>query len=238
MVIAGMHFGMIYSAVTGRSKAILRSPIIKFYLASMGIGALIVTVSLLVNGNYSNFFDALYNSTFQVVATTSTTGFATANSTSWHPFVMCILIYFSAQCACAGSTSGGIKVDRVYIMWRSIVAQLRMRQHPNAVISVRSANNIVDESRVSSTMTYIALYIFIVLIATLILSMFNIDLLSSFTTSLSFLGNVGPGIGQYGSLGSYAALPEIIKFTYPMFMLLGRLEIYGLFLVFMHNKYK
>jgi len=238
MVISGMHFGMIYSAAAGRSKAIFRSPIVKFYLASMGVGAIIVAISLLMNGSYSNVFDALYNSVFQVVATTTTTGFATANSTLWHPFIMCILIYFSAQCACAGSTSGGLKVDRIYIMWRSIVAQLRMRQHPNAIIPVRSGNNIIDESRVSSTMTYIALYIFIVLVATLILSIFNVDLLSSFTTSLSFLSNVGPGIGQYGSLGSYSTLPEVIKFTYPMFMLLGRLEIYGLFLLFMHNKYQ
>ncbi|MDR0419935.1 MAG: TrkH family potassium uptake protein, partial [Prevotellaceae bacterium] len=222
MIISGMHFGVIYSTLAGRPKAMFHSPIIRFYLVSMGVGTIIVTANLLISGNYSNFFNAVYNSAFQVIAVTSTTGFATADSTSWHPVAMCVLIYLSAQCACAGSTSGGIKVDRMYILWRSIVAQLKIRQHPNAIVSVRLANSVIDERRVSSAMTYIALYLFITLLATVILSMFNIDLLSGFTTSLSFMGNVGPGIGQYGSLGNYASLPEMVKFTYPIFMLLGR----------------
>jgi trk system potassium uptake protein TrkH len=238
MIISGMHFGVIYSTITGRPKAMFNSPIIRFYLTTIGAGTVIVTASLLINGNYSNFFDAVYNSAFQVVAIASTTGFATADSTSWHPVAMCVLIYFSAQCACAGSTSGGIKVDRIYILWRSIIAQLKMRQHPNAVVSVRIANNIIDAGRVSSAMTYISLYLFITFIATLILSMFNIDLLSSFSVSLSFMGNVGPGIGQYSSLGNYSTLPDTVKLTYPIFMLLGRLEIYALFLLFLHNKHR
>ncbi|MDR1554353.1 MAG: TrkH family potassium uptake protein [Prevotellaceae bacterium] len=238
MIISGMHFGIIYSTITGRTKAMFHSPIIRFYLASMGICTIIVTTNLLLNGNYSDFFDAFYNSAFQVVAITSTTGFATADTTIWHPVAMCVLIYLSAQCACAGSTSGGIKVDRIYILWRSIVAQLKIRQHPNAIVSVRLANNVIDSGRVSSAMTYISLYLFIVFVATFILSMFNIDLLSGFTTSLAFMGNVGPGIGEYGSFGNYAALPDIIKFTYPIFMLLGRLEIYALFLLFLHDKHR
>jgi trk system potassium uptake protein TrkH len=238
MIISGMHFGIIYSGITGRPKTMFHSPIIRFYLASMGVGIIIVTANLLINGNYSDFFDAVYNSAFQVIAITSTTGFATADSTGWHPVAMCVLIYLSAQCACAGSTSGGIKVDRIYILWRSIVAQLKIRQHPNAIVSVRMANHIIDERRVSSAMTYISLYLFITLAATFVLSMFNIDLLSGFTTSLSFMGNVGPGIGQYGSLGNYSALPATVKLTYPVFMLLGRLEIYALFLLFLHDKHR
>lgn len=237
MIISGMHFGIIYSTITGRPKAMFHSPIIRFYLASMGTGIIIVTANLLINGNYSDFFDAVYNSAFQVIAITSTTGFATADSTSWHPVAMCVLIYLSAQCACAGSTSGGIKVDRIYILWRSIVAQLKIRRHPNAIVSVRMANNIIDERRVSAAMTYISLYLFITFVATSVLSMFNIDLLSGFTTSLSFMGNVGPGIGQYGSMGNYSELPETVKLTYPVFMLLGRLEIYALFLLFLHDKH-
>ncbi|MDR2064490.1 MAG: TrkH family potassium uptake protein [Prevotellaceae bacterium] len=238
MIISGMHFGVIYSTITGRPKTMFKSPVIKFYLTTMGAGTVIVTISLLTNGNYSDFFDAVYHSAFQVAAIASTSGFATADSTGWHPVAICVLIYFSAQCACAGSTSGGIKVDRIYILWRSIVAQLKMRQHPNAVVSVRSANNVIDSGRVSSAMTYILLYLFIVFAATFIMSMFNIDLLSGFTTSLSFMGNVGPGIGQYGSLGNYAALPDSIKLTYPIFMLLGRLEIYALFLLFLHDRHQ
>jgi trk system potassium uptake protein TrkH len=123
-------------------------------------------------------------------------------------------------------------------LWRSIVAQLKIRQHPNAVVSVRQANSIIDERHVSSAMTYISLYLFITFVATSILSMFNIDLLSGFTTSLSFMGNVGPGIGQYGSMGNYSTLPETVKFTYPVFMLLGRLEIYALFLLFLHDRHR
>jgi trk system potassium uptake protein TrkH len=237
MIISGMHFGVIYSAITRRPKAMFSSPIIRFYLTTIGIGTVIVTISLLISGNYSDIFDAVYNSAFQVVAIASTTGFATADSTSWHPVAMCVLIYFSAQCACAGSTSGGIKVDRIYILWRSIIEQLKIRQHPNAVVSVRIANNVIDSGRVSAAMTYISLYLFITLVATFILSMFNIDLLSGFTTSLAFMGNVGPGMGQYGSLGNYAALPDTVKLTYPVFMLLGRLEIYAVFLLFLHDRH-
>jgi trk system potassium uptake protein TrkH len=238
MIISGLHFGMIYSTVTGRSTAMFRSPIIKFYLGLMGIGTIIVTVSLLINNNYSDFFSALYNAAFHVVATCTTTGFATDNTTLWHPVAICILLYFAVQCACAGSTSGGIKVDRIYILWRSIIAQLRIRQHPNAIISVRSANHVLNNDKVASAMTYIVLYLLIILIATIVFSLFNIDLISSFTTAISLLGNAGPGIGAYNSMGCYSELPETMKYVSPVLMLLGRLEIYGLFLLFLRNKHQ
>lgn len=238
MIISGMHFGMIYSAITGRSKAIFRSPVIRFYLLSMLAGIVIVTISLLFNGNYFDFFDALYKAAFHVVATCTTTGFAVDNTTLWHPVAMCVLIYFTAQCACAGSTSGGLKVDRIYIIWRSIIAQLQMRQYPNAIISVRMANHVLDRDRVSSAMTYIVLYLFIVFFATTVFALFNIDLLSSFTVTLSLLGNVGPGIGEYNSMGSYDNLTATMKYISPVLMLLGRLEIYGLFLLFSRYKHR
>lgn len=232
MIISGLHFGMIYSTVVKRSKALFTSSVTRFYLISILIGTILIALNLFFTGHYSNFFQSLKQSLFQVAATTTTTGFATTDTSIWPSVSILILMYFMIQCACAGSTTGGIKVDRVYIAYKAIVAQIRKNQHPSAVIPVRVQGVKVENDIVSAVLLYIVFFFLIIFITTIILSLMGLNLMSSFSLSLSSMSNVGPAFDAFNSMSSWSEVPALGKMLLSFVMLLGRLEIYGVLVLF------
>ncbi len=232
MIISGMHFGLLYTALRGEYKPLWKSAATRFYLIGMLLGSLLIAFNLLYNGLYNNIVDAFRYGAFQVVCITTTSGFATADAVFWPSFSVLLLIYFMFQCACAGSTTGGIKVDRVWILLKSIRSLIRKQRHPNAIIPTRIGGVPMDAEAVSSVALFAITYILMAIAGTLVLTALGIDLMTSFSASASCLGNVGPAFGDIGGLGNYDAIPFIGKFVLTLQMLFGRLEIFGLLLVF------
>jgi trk system potassium uptake protein TrkH len=115
-LISGLHFGLLYSFVIDRSTKIFKSPVIRFFLLSVIITTLAISFNLLHSHTVDNWFEALRRSFFQVVTISTTTGFATADTSVWPTFSILILMYLSIQGACSGSTTGGLKVDRIWIL--------------------------------------------------------------------------------------------------------------------------
>jgi trk system potassium uptake protein TrkH len=140
------------------------------------------------------------------------------------------MIFFTLQCACAESTSGGIKVDRILILWRAITKRIKKLQHPTAVIAVKIDNVAIDDDVVEAGILYISLYLGVVFISTVLLTTLGVDSLSAFSASAATMGNVGPGFGTVGSMGNFSQIPEVGKWLLTATMLLGRLEIFGLIL--------
>ncbi|MBR9999064.1 MAG: hypothetical protein KFF73_08840 [Cyclobacteriaceae bacterium] len=106
---------------------------------------------------------------------------------------------------------------------------MKKLQHPNAVIPVKSGKNIIDEATLDQVMTFIILYLLIILISTFLLSMMDVDLLTAFSGSAATLGNVGPGFNGVSSHGNFNNLPAFGKFVLTINMFLGRLEIFSVF---------
>lgn len=127
-----------------------------------------------------------------------------------------------------GSTSGGLKFDRIYIFFKSIKKQIRSIQHPNAVISLKVDGNSINEKTELHTMIFIIIYMGIIFITTMLLSFLNVDIFTAFSSSAATIGNVGPGFGNVSSLGNYSDIPNLGKFILTLNMLLGRLEIFGI----------
>ncbi|MDR0737505.1 MAG: TrkH family potassium uptake protein [Prevotellaceae bacterium] len=240
MYAAGLHFGLIFLAVSGRHKQFFRSPVVRFYTLAMLIGILCVSVDLYLNqDDYTSWQEALHHGAFQVIATSSTTGFAIADMTVWPVFSILLLLYFSLQCACSGSTSGGIKADRMLILFQSIKTQIKKLQHPNAVISTRLGGTTIENDTVSAVAIFVLLYLLIVFVVTLFLSFFGIDMLSAFSSTVAVMGNVGPGYGEIaGSMGNFSSFPDPVKLVLAFSMLLGRLEIYGIIIIFFIRSWK
>lgn len=238
MVLSGLHFGLLYSVVVGRSGNLFKSPIVKFYITSLLLGGLLITLNIKLSGTVESWGTAIRQGYFQVISLGTTTGFATADSSVWPPFSILLLIYFSFQCACSGSTTGGLKSDRIYIFLSSIKAQIRKQIHPNAIVPIKVNSQIMDREVVYGVNLYIALYVSIVFIVTVILSLLGTDLTDSFTSSVASMGNVGPGFGNVGSLGNYSDFPTLGKFILTIQMLLGRLEIYSLLLIFVLYRWR
>jgi len=232
MTLAGTHFGLIYATLTGRSNNLLRSEVARAYLLFLLIGSLLITFNLRWLDYYPDWLSSLRYSFFQFISLVSTTGFATADTNLWSSFAVILLIFGSIVCACAGSTSGGIKMNRLLLALKMLRMRLQQQQHPNAIIRVRVDGFLQEDEVVHTAMVFIVIYMMLILVGTLVNTLFGADLLTGFSASVACVGNVGPGFGEVGSMSNYAAQPGVLKFFSTLLMLFGRLEIFGLVQLF------
>lgn len=235
MVLSGIHFGLLYGTFTLKSENVFRSPVVRAFLVVLAIGVVLVSAKLYTSGTY-NFWESIQYGAFQVISLGTTTGFANADSAHWPAFTHIILIYFTIQCAMVGSTSGGLKFDRIYLFFSSLRKQLTLLQHPHAVVVVRFNKRTISEHVETLTLVFLVLYIFTLFITTLILTFLDVDLYTAFSASIATIGNVGPGFGDVSSLSNYASLPDLGKFVLTLNMILGRLEIFNIIALFMIRK--
>ena len=232
MILSGIHFGLIFAAVTGNIKQLLKSAFVRYYVLAMAAAVVLSAVQLMQGAFYHNWLTALRYAAFQIISLGTSTGFATTDTANWPPFTVMILIFFSLQCACAGSTSGGIKVDRVYIFWKAVIQQLKRLKHPKAVIALKVDGNTIAQEVVATSVLYIIVYLIVVFLSALLLSFAGVDAMSAFSGSVAAMGNVGPGFGSVSSLGNFSQIPDFGKWVLSFVMLIGRLEIYAFFMLF------
>jgi trk system potassium uptake protein TrkH len=232
MALSGIHFGILYATITGRRNNIFRSEDVRGYIGMMLIATLVIAASLFSEDIYPSFIESLRHASFQVVSITTTSGFATADTNLWTPLAIILLIFCSIICGCAGSTSGGMKVDRLLLALKVMRNRINMQQHPNAVISTKTDGTVQGDNVLSLVMTFIVAYLLLALAGTIVYAMFGCDILTSFTASVSCISNVGPGFGEIGSLDNYSEFPIVLKFTSTLLMLIGRLEIFGFIQLF------
>ena len=232
MFISSIHFGLIYATFLGKSNNIFRSEIVRTYVAIIVGATLIVTLSIFGAGIYPDLWESLRHSYFQVVSLITTTGYATADTNLWTPLAIVVLVFVSIVCACAGSTSGGMKVDRLLIFCKIMWARIRRQQHPNAVIRIRVDGVAQESDTLNSVVVFIVAYIALMLVATFTNTLFGQDLMTAFTSAVACIGNVGPGFGGVGSMGNFADIPAILKLQDSFLMLMGRLEIFGFIQLF------
>lgn len=232
MLIAGIHFGLIYATVTGKSNNMFRSEVVRTYFGIFAVVSLFIAVSLRIADTYPGIFTSLRHSAFQVISLMTTSGFATANTNTWTPFAIILLIFCSIVCACAGSTSGGMKVDRLLLAAKIMRNRVRQQQHPNAVLRIRVDGIMQEDQVLDSVMIFIVIYFVMIFVGTLFTALCGLDLLTSFSSAVSCIGNVGPGFGAVGSLDNYSVMPVVVRFFDTILMLFGRLEIFGLIQLF------
>jgi len=231
MILSGIHFGLLFAALTGKISELWKSSIVRYYLAALTIGVIAVTLSL-HGSQFHSWADALRYAAFQVLSLGTSTGFATTDSSIWPPFAQLVMIFFTLQCACAGSTSGGIKVDRMVLFWKAIGKKIKKMQHPAAVIKIKIDTVAVEDDVVEMNILFISFYIGVVFLSALILTALGMDILSAFSGSAATMGNVGPGFGMVGSMSNFSQIPALGKWVLTATMLLGRLEIFGLIIFF------
>ena len=232
MLISSLHFGLIYATFLRKGNNIFRSEVVRTYLAIIVVAIVLVTISIFAAGVYPTLLESLRHSYFQIISLITTTGFSTADTNLWTPFAIVILIFVSIVCACAGSTSGGMKVDRVLIFCKILWARIRRQQHPNAIIRIRVDGVAQDADMLNSVVVFIVTYIALILFATVNNTLFGQDLMTAFSSAVACIGNVGPGFGAVGSMGNFADIPAILKLQNSFLMLMGRLEIFGFIQLF------
>lgn len=232
MIISGIHFGVIFATITGKRNNILHSEVTKIYLGIIVVGSLLLAASVYKAGVYDTISESLMHGSFQFVSLITTSGFATANTNLWPPFAIMILVFASLICACAGSTSGGLKIDRLLLFVKMVKARLRGQQHPAAVTRIKIDGAAQSADVLSTVMVFMVTYVALIFIGALVNTFFGMDLLTGVTESIACISNVGPAFGSVGSLDSYAEVPVVLKIQATLLMLLGRLEIFGFIQLF------
>lgn len=228
MVASSLHFGLIYATVTGKSNNVFRSEVTRWYLGMLLGSGVLIGLSLYAAKLYPTFGDAFHHGLFQFVSLTSTSGFSTADTTTWTSAAVLILIFGSIVGGCAGSTTGGIKINRVLLALKMMRARLLQQQHPNAVIRIRLDGVMQDNEFLNTITIFIVAYLMLIFAGTLFGTVIGVDLMTSFSGAVASIGNVGPGFGDVGSMGNFAGEPAAFKFSNSLLMLLGRLELFGL----------
>ena len=185
--------------------------------------------------NYATLGESLRYASFQVASLGTSTGFATADSAVWTAPAQTILLFFTLWCACAGSTSGGIKIDRILLMGKLLRLRFRQVIHPSLVLNVTVDNRSIPTELAYTATLFIAVYLAVAGASTLGLSLFGEPMLESFTGTIACLANAGPGLGKVGSMGNYAGLNDGSKLILSAVMLIGRLEIFGLLVLFLRE---
>ncbi|MGM0612641.1 MAG: TrkH family potassium uptake protein [Bacteroidota bacterium] len=238
MLLSGIHFGLLYGTIFFKKKNIFTSRLVKTFVLVLFSGVVLVSAKLYFSGQY-DIMDSLRYGTFQVVSLGTTTGFATADSAQWPIFAQMILIYFTIQCAMTGSTSGGLKFDRVFIFFKMLRKQINQLRHPRAVFTLKVDGGKIGQKVEQQVLVFIIIYLVSIFVTTLILTSMDIDGTTAFSASIATIGNVGPGLGEVGSMNNYADLPVLAKFVLSINMLLGRLEIFNIFaLIFASKKFR
>jgi trk system potassium uptake protein TrkH len=233
MLAAGVHFGILFLALLrGRTRYLWKSETIKVFVSLVGVAIVIVTVDLLSRGNYSSFWSAFRDASFQVVSISTTTGFATEDTTMWPSLSMAVLIVCSLICGCSGSTSGGIKIDRALLATKGIHRKVTQTVSPHAIHFVRVDGRIRPDEQVNDAYGYIFCYLLIVVLFAAVNIAFGLDFTTGVTASVACIGNVGPGFGAVGSMSNYASFPVVLKASSMLEMLVGRLEIFPILYLF------
>jgi trk system potassium uptake protein TrkH len=231
MIVSGINFAFLYGLLVAWRSKISGGEVARAYLVVLGVGIIIVSASIYRNV-YPNWAEALRYGAFQAASVGTSTGFATADSAVWTPPAHLMLILFTLMCACAGSTSGGIKMDRVVLFVKLGVQRMKTLMHPQMVTMVRIEGRPIKPEMSEEAMLFIVFYLVIVAVSTLLVTITGAPLLESFTGTIACMGNVGPGLGKVGSTGNYNWLPDTAKYVLCAVMVVGRLEIFVLILPF------
>lgn len=226
MILASMHFGVIYAMVIKKSLAPIKNSVSTYYLSVILVFSLFITFTLMLQGGYSSFGKALLDSLFQVSSFISTTGFGNADNALWPMLANLFLLCAALHCGCSGSTTGGLKADRMLIILKEIGNEFKRRLHPSSVIRTKVDGHTVNNDQISAVFLYFVAYALILIISFTAALISGAEISDAFSGTLASLGNVGPGLGDLGTMGNYASQPAFAKIIYTVAMFLGRLEIF------------
>jgi trk system potassium uptake protein TrkH len=234
MYLAGINFTLHYRAVTGRPGIYLRDSEWRFFSVLAAGAAALVLLVIVGSGLYdrSGFELAFRDSLFQVVSIITTTGFVSVDYELWPIPGQVVLLLLMFVGGMAGSTAGGIKALRIYVLARQALSELKKSLHPRAVILTRVGDRVVKEDVLLRILSFVIVYLGLFALGALVMSILGHDLPTSIGASAASIGNIGPGIGDVGAVDNYGWMDQTSQLTLVLLMLVGRLEIFTVLLLF------
>ncbi len=232
MILAGVNFALYLLLLKKKFNLAFANEELKTYLLIIALSGATITAILLIDGTYKHFEEAFRQAFFQVASIITATGFATTDYLKWSQSAQIIIIMLMLIGGSAGSTSGGIKVIRHLIFFRSLKTMFKQIIHPEAVTPVYYNKKTVPDDVVKNVLVFIITYLLIIFIATVILIFLGVDTTTSFGSTITCIGGIGPGLGSTGPAGNFSQIPQAGKVILTILMLIGRLEIFTILVLF------
>lgn len=237
MVLAGCNFALHFRTLRGDFKSYYRDSEFRFYLTMIVIA---VAVLLIFNsgGLFSSGGEKFRHTVFQVISIMTTTGYGTHDYELWAPAAHFLLLTLMFVGGMAGSTGGGMKTMRIYILIKQARMELRQIIHPRGIFPVRLGKRVISDEVVRNIFGFFLLYILLFVAGALAMTFFGLDILTSIGASAACLNNIGPGLGGVGPTDNYSSIPLLGKWILTGLMLIGRLEVYTVIVLISRSFWK
>ena len=232
MILSGINFTLYLRMFQSRKNWRDYSETVYIYFAIMAVASLVIVINLRSH-TYNSWSEAIRYGVFQAVSINTTTGFVTTDWEIWQPVTHIVLLILMLIGACPGSTCGAIKNSRIILLIKSIHRELIQIIHPRVVTTIHFNKRPIDEKTIQNAIVYIGMYLCFWLVASMIVALGGVAPESALIAVATTLGGVGPGIGLFGPIESYAALSVLNKIVLMASMLFGRLEFYSILIVFL-----
>ncbi|MBR9989469.1 MAG: TrkH family potassium uptake protein [Gemmatimonadetes bacterium] len=237
MYLAGVNFALHYRALLGNPHRYVSDSEWKFFTLVLLGATAIVTAVVLSSGN-TGFEEGFRNSLFQVVSIATTTGFGSYDYELWPPAVQMLLLLLMFMGGMAGSTAGGMKAIRVYILFRHALTEIKHSIHPRAVLVTRVGRRALQTGQLLNILAFILLFFVLFAGGTLALTLTGVDTLTAIGAAASAIGNIGPGLGDVGPAENYGWMGAAPQLILVFLMLVGRLELFTILLLFHRSLWK
>lgn len=224
MALFGVNFSCYYLLLLGNFRSVFKDEELRLY-AGLFFGSILL-ISLNIHKMYPTIRETVRHAAFQVSSIMTTTGFATTDFDLWPVFSKTLLLVLMLIGACAGSTGGGLKCARLLLIFKSLRRSIRQVLHPQKVQVVRVNGKTVNEAVLESTNAYLAAYVLIIVLSTLVVSLDNFSILTNLSGVLACFNNIGPGLELVGPSCNFAGFSTLSKLVLCGDMLAGRLEIF------------
>ena len=231
MFLAGVNFSLHFRAMKGDLNSYFRDKEFLVYLGGTVIITFLIFIAISLQGDKFSAYN-FQESLFTTVSILTTTGYGSADYELWPVFVQIVLLLMMFVGGMGGSTGGGMKVIRVMLLAKYGAMETRRMLHTRALIPIRIGKRSINEDVVRNTMGFFLFFMSSFAIATLILSAMGLDLETAVGAAASAMGNIGPGLGDFGPTENYALLSMPGKWVLAFCMLLGRLEIFTVMVLF------
>lgn len=231
MLLAGINFVLHFKILTGRWREVLRDAELRYFLGVVVVATAVVTVLLHHPGQA--ILETLRVASFGVVSILTTTGYVSVDFELWPQLALLVLLILMVLGGMSGSTGGGIKSLRALLSFRSLKVMMQRLIHPHAVRPVKFGGVVVPEAVLSGIWAFLTAYALLTLLGAAVVAAYGYDLLTSLSSAVTAIGNVGPGLGEVGAYDNFAHFPALAKIVLAFLMLFGRLEIFTLLVLFM-----
>lgn len=232
MFIGGINFALIYKASVGDFKSFRENDSFKAYLKIIGLALIAYIAAITFSGQAVNWESVSIDPLFQIVSALSSTGYTTSAFENWGTTILLITFILMFFGACAGSTSGGAKIDRLIFMLKNLRNEVHRCIQPNAILSVRVNGRVIAPELVSKVMAFLWIYVLIIIAGGVILTSAGMSMPDAFYSAFSCVSNTGLTSAVTGNGNVYAFMPDAGKWLLSFLMLVGRLELFTVLVLF------